>query len=254
MQTKRIIPCLDVKDGRVVKGIKFENLTDIGDPSLCAMEYERQGADELVFLDITATVEGRKTMIENVRKTAASISIPLSVGGGISELDDFDRLFSAGASKVSINSAAVRDPDLIKNAAKEFGKDRVIVAIDYRLSESDYRQYWQVLISGGNIATGRDAIDWAKECESLGAGELLITSKDADGMKQGFDTGMLNAASEAVSIPVIASGGGGSPADFVEVFNKTSVDAALAASIFHYGSYDVKTIKDALKAEGIPVK
>ena len=254
MQARRIIPCLDMKNGRVVKGINFVGLKDVGDPVECAKNYEQQGADEIVFLDISATNEKRATMVDVVKKTAESLSVPLAVGGGIRNLDDFGKIFSAGAGKVSVNTVAVNNPEIISQAAKKFGSEKVVSAIDYKKVEGDNcKSIQRVIINGGEKVTELDVISWAKEVENLGAGEILLTSLDADGTKEGFDLYMLNAVAEAVKIPVIASGGGGSIDDFVSVFKETSVDAALAASVFHYGELTVKDIKKKLREEGIPV-
>ena len=257
MYTKRIIPCLDVRAGRVVKGVNFVNIRDVGDPVLCAVEYERQGADEIVLLDITATTEGRPTMADLVHKTAEKISVPLTIGGGIRSVDDFRELLNAGADKVGVNTAAVKNPEMIREAAQAFGSQCVILAIDAKKAaahEGDAPEKWTVYISGGQADTGMDLIEWAKRGCELGAGEILLTSIDADGTKSGFDLAMLRAVCAAVDIPVIASGGGGDLASFVDVFEKTPVDAALAASIFHFGELTVGGIKDELRAHGIPVR
>lgn len=249
MSGKRIIPCLDVRNGRVVKGVNFVDIQDVGDPVECAKEYERQGADELVFLDITATTEERGTMVDVMRKVAEAVSIPLAVGGGIRSVEDFRSLLEAGASKVGINSAAVKNPELIREAAKAFGSERVVLALDAKLTDKRYH----VIISGGQEDTGIDMVEWAKRAEALGAGEILLTSVDTDGVKGGFDIPMTKAVAEAVNIPVIASGGGGSLESFVEVFEQTGSDAALAASVFHFGELTVRDIKAGLRAHGIPV-
>ena len=257
MNEKRIIPCLDVRDGRVVKGVNFINIRDVGDPVECALEYERQGADELVMLDITATVERRKTMVYLVRKVVERISIPLTIGGGIRNVDDIHELLAAGAAKVGINSAAVKNPDLIREASESFGSGRVVLAIDAKLMGTDPHtgvKKYNVFVSGGQTDTGLDLISWTQRGCELGAGEILLTSMDADGTKEGFDLAMLQAVCSAAGIPVIASGGGGSLASFVEVFKDTSVDAALAASIFHFGEATVGDVKDALRAHGIPAR
>jgi cyclase len=250
MVEKKIIPCLDVRDGRVVKGVNFVDIRDVGDPVECAREYERQGADELVFLDITATTEGRGTMISVMRKVADAVSIPLAVGGGIRSAEDFRALLDAGASKVGVNSAAVKNPELIREAAETFGSERVVLALDAKLVDGKYN----VIVSGGKEDTGIDMIEWAKRAEALGAGEILLTSVDTDGVKGGFDIAMTKAVCEAVNIPVIASGGGGSLASFVEVFEQTGADAALAASVFHFGELTVGDIKSELRAHGISVR
>ncbi len=251
MLAKRIIPCLDVRDGRVVKGIRFVGIREVGDPVECAVAYNRQGADEITFLDITATHEGRGTMVEVVRKTAERVFVPLTVGGGISSADDIRRLLRAGADKVSLNSAAVRNPQLIADGASLFGNQCIVVAIDAR-RDQDGR--FSVVVNGGRICTGLEAISWAIKAEQLGAGEILLTSMDADGTKNGFDLELTDAVSKAVRIPVIASGGCGKLEDFSEVFEKTGADAALAASLFHYGELTVGEVKDHLRARGIPVR
>ncbi len=247
---KRIIPCLDVKDGKVVKGIHFVGIKEVGDPVECAKAYNEAGADEIAFLDITATHEGRGTMIDVVRRTASEIFVPLTVGGGIRTIEDFRVLLRAGADKISVNSAAVKNPQLIADAADIFGSQCVVVAIDAKKYENGYH----VVVHGGRIDTGLDAVEWAKKVEELGAGEILLTSMDADGTKQGFDLEMLNAVCAAVTIPVIASGGCGSLAHFSEVFEETQADAALAASLFHYKELTVGQVKDHLNQKGIPVR
>jgi len=251
MGIKRIIPCLDVCNGKVVKGINFIGFREVGDPVECAMDYVKQGADEIVFLDITATNEGRGTIVDLVRETADNISVPLTVGGGVRDVEDIRRLLEAGASKVSINSAAVKRPELLREATEEFGRECIVLAIDGRRAEKDR---FNVMINGGMTDTGMDLVDWARKGESLGAGEILLTSMDADGVKNGFDLPMLSAVCNAVSIPVIASGGCGTVGHFVRVFQETGCDAALAASIFHYGDLTVNTVKNALKERGISVK
>jgi cyclase len=251
MLAKRIIPCLDVRDGKVVKGINFVDIKEVGDPVACATDYDRQGADEIVFLDITATHEGRDTMADVVRETAKHVFVPLTVGGGIRSVDDFRTLLRAGADKVSVNSAAIKEPGLISEAAERFGSQCVVVAIDAK-SGGDGR--YKVFVHGGRIDTGIDAAEWAREAERRGAGEILLTSMDTDGTKSGFDAAMLNAICAVVRIPVIASGGGGNLADFVDVFQKTDADAALAASIFHYGELSVSDIKESLAQANIPVR
>lgn len=255
MFAKRIIPCLDVKDGKVVKGINFVNLKDVGDPVECAIEYDRQGADEIVFLDITATTEDRETMVDVVKKTAQNVFVPLTVGGGIRSSEDFRKLLLAGADKVGINSAAVKDPSIISDAASKFGRQCVVAAIDgkYVGKENGVPKY-NVFVNGGGLDTGLDVVMWAKKTEQLGAGEILLTSMDADGTKAGFDIEMLNSVSNAVGIPVVASGGGGKLDDFIKVFKETSVDAALAASVFHYGELTVGEVKAKMREEGIPVR
>lgn len=251
MLAKRIIPCLDVRDGKVVKGINFIGIKEVGDPVECAIAYDKQGADEIVFLDITATHEGRGTMLDVVRRTAKNVFVPLTVGGGIRSAEDFRELLRAGADKVSVNSAAIKNPAIILEAAAKFGNQCVVVAIDgKKTGENQYN----VFVNGGRIDTGVDAIQWAIEAERLGAGEILLTSMDADGTKQGFDIDMLNAICNVVNIPVIASGGCGTLPHFTEVFTKTSADAALAASIFHYGELTVRQVKTEMRDNGIPVR
>jgi cyclase len=250
MLAKRIIPCLDVDKGRVVKGVKFQNLRDAGDPVEVAKSYEEQSADELVFLDITASAEERKIMIEVVQRVAETIFIPFTVGGGVSSLEDIRRLLSAGADKVSINTAAVKNPQLIYESAKRFGSQCIVVAIDAKRSERG----WEVYIHGGRTPTGLDAVEWAKRVEGLGAGEILLTSMDADGTKKGYDIELCRAVASAVSIPVIASGGAGTMEHFYEVFTKTNVDAALAASLFHFKEVSIPELKAYLKNKGVHVR
>lgn len=251
MLAKRIIPCLDVKDGKVVKGINFVGLKDVGDPVECAVAYNEQGADEITFLDITATHEGRGTMVDVVRRTAKKVFVPLTVGGGIGSVDDIRNLLRAGADKVSLNSAAVRTPELITEGAKHFGSQCIVVAIDARRNAEGK---FTVVINGGRIDTGLEAISWAKRVVELGAGEILLTSMDADGTKNGFDIALTDAVSRAVNVPVIASGGCGKLRHFSEVFQKTGADAALAASLFHYGELTVGQVKEHLIANGIPAR
>lgn len=251
MLAKRIIPCLDVKDGRVVKGINFVNITDAGDPVECAKAYDRQGADEIVFLDITATCESRGTMEEVVRRTAENIFVPLTVGGGIRTAEDFKRILRAGADKVSVNSAAVYRPELISEAADRFGSQCVVLAVDVRKG-ADGR--YRVFTAGGRKDSGLDAEEWIVRAERLGAGEILLTSMDADGTKKGFDLEITGRVCSLVKIPVIASGGCGSLSHFVEVFEQTKASAALAASLFHYGELTVGEVKRELCAHGIPVR
>ena len=252
MLAKRIIPCLDVKDGRVVKGVNFLNLKDAGDPVQIASECNELGADELVFLDITASYEKRKIMIEVVKRTSEKVFIPLTVGGGISDLDDIKDILRAGADKVSINTQAVKQPTLIRQAAVRFGSQCVVVAIDAK-RRSDGSGF-DVYINGGRVNTGLDVIEWAKKVESLGAGEILLTSMDKDGTKDGYDIELTRMVSEAVNIPVIASGGAGNKEHFKEVFTEGKADAALAASVFHYRELEIKEVKRYLKEEGIPVR
>lgn len=255
MLAKRIIPCLDVKDGKVVKGINFVGLKDVGDPVDCAINYDKQGADEIVFLDITATNEKRRTMVDVVKNTAKNVFVPLTVGGGIRSAEDFRELLLAGADKVSVNSAAVLKPSIISDAAAQFGNQCVVIAIDGKfMGEKDGNPRYNVFVNGGRFDTGLDVVMWARKAEQLGAGEVLLTSMDADGTKAGFDIDMLNQVTQAVNIPVIASGGGGNLQDFVDVFKKSAADAALAASVFHYGELTVGDVKKRMKEEGIPVR
>jgi len=252
MLTKRIIPCLDVNMGRVVKGVNFVNLKDVGDPVEIAEFYNKEGADELVFLDITASNEGRKTMIDVVKRTAEKVFIPLTVGGGISSLEDIKNILRAGADKVSLNSAAIKNPQLVKEASDRYGAQCVVVAVDAKMRED--RSGWNVYINGGRVDTGLDALEWVKRAESLGAGEILLTSMDADGTKAGYDIALTKAVSSAVNIPVIASGGCGKIEDFFEVFEKSGADAALAASLFHYKELSIKEVKEYLNNMGVPVR
>lgn len=251
MLAKRIIPCLDVRDGKVVKGINFVGIKEVGDPVECAMEYNKQGADEIVFLDITATNEKRKTMDDVVERTAKNVFVPLTVGGGIRGVEDFRRLLLAGADKISVNSAAVKDPQIIERAASKFGSQCVVIAVDAKQRPG---MGYTVYLNGGREDTGIDLIDWIRKAESLGAGELLLTSMDADGTKAGFDKDMLNAVLREIKIPLIASGGCGRLEDFSDVFKNTNVDAALAASVFHYGQLTVGEVKKHLKDNGIAVR
>ena len=251
MSAIRIIPCLDVHEGRVVKGINFENLRDAGDPVELAAYYEREGADELVFLDISASVQGRKTMVEVARKTAQAVTIPFIIGGGMSSIDDISSVLEAGADKISINSAAVNTPSLITEAAKKFGSRRLIVAIDAIKKGPDN---WEVVINGGQKATGLDAIAWAKEVEKLGAGEILVTSMDKDGTKDGYDIELTAAISDMVSIPVIASGGAGKLEHLYDAVKDGKADAVLCASIFHFREYTIKQAKEYLAGKGVAVK
>lgn len=251
MLAKRIIPCLDVREGRVVKGVHFENLRDAGDPVELARFYSEQGADEIVFLDITATHEERRTIVDVVERTAREVFVPLTVGGGIRTPDDFQELLRAGADKISINSAAIRNPDLINQAAERFGNQCVVVAIDGRKKEDG--QY-EVVINGGRIGTGIDPVKWAVECEQRGAGEILLTSMETDGTKSGYDLELTRMIVDAVSIPVIMSGGCGSLEHFYEGFTEGGGDAALAATLFHYGELTVPQVKEYLKGRGVPVR
>ncbi len=251
MLAKRIIPCLDVRDGRVVKGVNFVNIRDAGDPVELATYYSQQGADEIVFLDITATYEARKTVADVVRETVKQVFVPVTVGGGIRTLEDFQQLLRAGADKISVNSAAVKDPTLISRAAERFGSQCVVLAIDARRRPDGS---YEVVVAGGRTPTGLDAIEWAKKGEALGAGEILLTSMDADGTKKGFDLEMTRAVTNAVRIPVIASGGCGALEHFSEVFEQADADAALAASLFHFGELTVPQVKDYLRTKKIPVR
>lgn len=252
MLTKRIIPCLDVKDGRVVKGIQFVQLRDAGDPVELARFYDEEGADELVFLDISASHEGRKTMVEVVKAVASELAIPFTVGGGINSLEDMKRILRAGADKVSLNTAAVHHSNLIKEGASFFGSQCIVVAIDAKYDCEIGT--WRVFTHGGRTPTNKTVIDWAKEAEQLGAGEILLTSMDSDGEKNGFDLSLTKAVSEAVLIPVIASGGAGNAIHFEEAFVEGKADAALAASIFHYKETSVHEVKSYLKQTGVVVR
>jgi cyclase len=260
MLAKRIIPCLDVDKGRVVKGTKFVNLRDAGDPVECAKEYDRQGADELVFLDITASSDNRKTMIDVVERTADECFMPLTVGGGIRSVEDMRAMLKAGADKVSINTSAVQNPDLIRAGAERFGNQCIVVAIDARRRSpaSPFPHSpipsWQVFVHGGRTPTELDAVEWAKRAEQLGAGEILLTSMDADGTKTGYDIELNRAVSEAVTIPVIASGGAGKLEHMADVLTQGKADAVLAASIFHFGEYTVSDVKQFLRGKGICVR
>lgn len=250
MLAKRIIPCLDVKDGRTVKGVNFVDLRDAGDPVELAWQYSQQGADELVFLDITATHEGRKTTIDLVKAVASQINIPFTIGGGINEIKDAELLLNSGADKISINSAAVRNPQLIDELAKRFGAQFVVIAVDTRFV--DGKNY--VHLRGGRDKTDIETENWIKEAESRGAGEILLTSMDHDGTKNGFDNGLLKKVNDEIHIPLIASGGAGNQQHFVDVFQQANVDAALAASVFHYGEILIPDLKDTLRSNGIGVR
>lgn len=251
MFAKRIIPCLDVKNGRVVKGVSFVNLVDAGDPVECAKAYDREQADELVFLDITATHEARGTMIDMVERVASSIFIPFTVGGGIRSVEDFTALLRAGADKISVNSAAVRDPGLISRAAEKFGSQCVVVAIDAKRTQGGG---FEVYLNGGRIGTGIDAVGWAREAERRGAGEILLTSMDCDGQKSGYDLELTRAVAKAVGIPVIASGGAGTPEHFYDALAAGQADAALAASLFHFKELSIPALKEYLSGRGVPVR
>ncbi|MBD2847487.1 imidazole glycerol phosphate synthase subunit HisF [Paenibacillus sp. IB182496] len=252
MLAKRIIPCLDVKEGRVVKGVNFVNLRDAGDPVELAATYDREGADELVFLDISASHEGRETMVDVVRRTAGEITIPFTVGGGIKHVDDMKRLLRAGADKIGINTAAVLNPELISGGARKFGAQCIVVAVDARFN-AEWGE-WEVYTHGGRRPAGIRALEWVREAERLGAGELLLTSMDADGTKDGFDLPLTRAVSEAAGIPVIASGGAGRVEHFYDVFDAGGADAGLAATIFHYKEMTIRDVKDDLRSKGVNVR
>ncbi|HUY89681.1 MAG TPA: imidazole glycerol phosphate synthase subunit HisF [Pirellulales bacterium] len=254
MLAKRVIPCLDVDRGRVVKGTNFVQLRDAGDPVEVAARYEAEGADELVFLDITASHEGREIMLDVVRRTAEVVFMPLCVGGGIRTIDDIRQLLNAGSDKVSINSAAPRNPQFVAEAARRFGSQCIVVNIDPKRVQKGGREFWEVHINGGRVGTGLEAVAWAREVERLGAGEIVLTSMDADGTKQGYDLEITAAVSQAVSIPVVASGGAGRPEHLADAIQHGHADAALAASIFHFGEYTVEETKRLMQARGIPVR
>ena len=252
MLTKRIIPCLDVKNGRVVKGVSFVELRDAGDPVEAAMAYDAQGADELVFLDITASHEERKTIIDIVSKTAANIFMPLTIGGGINTLNDIRELLHAGADKVSINTAAVKNPNFIKEASERFGSQCIVVAIDAK--KKDSTEGWEVFTHGGRNKTGLDVVEWAQKVTDLGAGEILLTSMDEDGQKNGYDLKLTRAVSEAVTVPIIASGGAGNLEHLKDAFTDGGADAVLAASIFHFKEHTIEEAKEYLADKGIPMR
>jgi imidazole glycerol-phosphate synthase subunit HisF len=254
MLAKRVIPCLDVDRGRVVKGTNFLNLRDAGDPVEVAARYESEGADELVFLDITASHEGRAIMLDVVRRTAEVVFMPLTVGGGIRSIDDIRDLLNAGSDKVSINSAAVRDHEFVRQSARRFGSQCIVVNIDPKRVRRDGREVWEVHINGGRIGTGLEAVAWAREVEQLGAGEIVLTSMDADGTKNGYDLEITAAVSQAVSIPVVASGGAGRPEHFADAILEGHADAALAAGIFHFGEFTIAQVKQYMSERGIPVR
>lgn len=251
MYAKRIIPCLDVKNGRVVKGVNFVNLTDAGDPVECAKVYDKAGADELVFLDITATSDARETVTDMVKAVAQNVFIPFTVGGGIRSVEDFRKILNAGADKVSVNSAAVRNPSLISEAAEKFGRQCVVCAIDAKRKAGGG---WEVYLNGGRLNTGIDALEWAKRAEDLGAGEILLTSMDCDGTKDGYDLELTRAVSENAKIPVIASGGAGKPEHFLDAFRKGKADAVLAASLFHFKEIEISDLKKYLRDNGESVR
>ena len=250
MLCKRIIPCLDVKEGRVVKGVNFLGLKDAGDPVLIAEEYSNKGADEIVFLDITASYEKRSIILDVVRNTAKRVFVPLTVGGGINSIEDIHNILNAGADKVSINSSAVKDPNLIKIASEKYGNQCIVCAIDAKWNG----EFYEVYIHGGKTPTGINAIEWAKKVESLGAGEILLTSMDTDGVKKGYELKLTKLVSDAVNIPVIASGGAGSMEDFYDAFTKAGASAALAASLFHYKEIEIKDLKEYLNQKGVDVR
>lgn len=254
MLTKRIIPCLDVKDGRVVKGVKFLNLKDAGDPVEIAQAYDREEADEIIFLDITASFENRQTMLDVVSRTAETVFMPLTVGGGIRTLGDIRDLLNAGTDKVSINTAAVKEPDLVRRSAEKFGSQCIVAAIDAKRCEPGSKMKWEVYINGGRTPAGLDAVEWGKRVEELGAGEILLTSMDMDGTKDGYDIELTRAFSENLNIPIIASGGAGKLEHLRDVLTNGKADAALAASIFHFREYTVKQAKEYLKEEGVEVR
>ena len=251
MHTKRIIPCLDVKNGRVVKGVHFVNLKDAGDPVEIASYYNQSMADELVFLDITASSDARNIMLDVVKRTAEQVFIPLTVGGGIRTIEDFRKILSAGADKISVNSAALKRPELIKEAAEKFGNQCVVVAIDAKVRANGG---FDVYLNGGRVNTGRDAVEWALEAEELGAGEILLTSMDCDGVKNGYDISLTKTIASQVKIPVIASGGAGKKEHFYDVLTEGQADAALAASLFHFRELEIKDLKDYLKQKQIPIR
>src|SRR6185369_8100225 len=254
MLAKRVIPCLDVDRGRVVKGTKFLDMRDAGDPVEVAAKYEAEGADELVFLDIKASHEARDIMLDVVRRTADVVFMPLTVGGGIRTLDDIRALLNAGSDKVSINSAACKNPEFVREAARKFGSQCIVVNIDPKRVQKDGREVWEVHINGGRVPTGLEAVAWAQEVERLGAGEIVLTSMDADGTKDGYDLEITAAVSEAVGVPVVASGGAGKPEHLAEAIIEGKADAALAASIFHFGEYTIEETKRVMKSRGVPVR
>ncbi len=254
MLAKRVIPCLDVNEGRVVKGTNFLNLRDAGDPVEVAARYEQEGADELVFLDITATHEGRDIILDVVRRTAEVVFMPLTVGGGIRSMDDIRALLNAGSDKVSINSAACRDPEFVRHAARRFGSQCIVVNIDPKRVRKNGEEVWVVHTHGGRVPTDLEAVAWAREVERLGAGEIVLTSMDADGTKDGYDLEITRAVTEAVTIPVVASGGAGCPEHLADAVLLAGAEAALAASIFHYGEYTIEQTKQIMRERGVPVR
>ncbi|HHY70955.1 MAG TPA: imidazole glycerol phosphate synthase subunit HisF [Thermoanaerobacterales bacterium] len=249
MSKKRLIVCLDVKNGRVVKGVNFENIRDVGDPVELAAFYDKQGVDEIVFLDISATIEGKKTTLDMVKEVAENVKVPFTVGGGISTLKDMENLLTAGVDKVSISTAAVRNPELISEGARQFDSEHIMLACDAKKNNNG----WEVYIHGGRTASGLDAVEWCKKAANLGAGEILLTSMDADGTKDGYDTKLTMTVAEAVKVPVIASGGAGKLEHFRDVFLKGKASGALAASVFHRGLFSVKEVKEYLKSEGVRI-
>ena len=251
MLAKRIIPCLDIDKGRVVKGVNFVNLVDAGDPVQVAKAYDKIGADEIVFLDITASSDGRKTAVDILSRASEQVFIPLTVGGGIRSIEDFRTMLSAGADKIAVNSAAIKNPALICEAAAKFGSQCVVLAVD---AKANGRGSWDVYLNGGRVNTGLDAVSWIKEAVALGAGEVLLTSMDKDGTKSGYDLALTRAAADAVNVPVIASGGAGRAEDFYDVLTEGGADAALAASLFHFGEIDMGELKEYLAGQGIPVR
>ncbi|HVL87179.1 MAG TPA: imidazole glycerol phosphate synthase subunit HisF [Candidatus Thermoplasmatota archaeon] len=255
MLRKRVIPCLDVKDGRVVKGVRFRDLEAVGDPVAMAVAYERQGADEIVFLDVSASQEGRATLLDVVRQTAENLFVPLTVGGGVATMEDVHRVLNAGADKVAMNTAAVRNPALITDASREYGAQCVVVAIDAkREGNAGSSPAWSVHTHGGTRPTGLDAVAWARRAAELGGGEILLTSMDADGTEDGYDLALTRAVSRAAGVPIVASGGAGNPRHMVEALREGEADAALAASVFHYGKFTVGDVKRALAEAGVPVR
>ena len=254
MLAKRVIPCLDVDRGRVVKGTNFVNLRDAGDPVQVAARYEEEGADELVFLDITASHEGRDIMLDVVKRTAEQVFMPLTVGGGVRTLEDIRALLNAGSDKVSINSAACRDPDFVSQAARRFGSQCIVVNIDPKRIQQNGTEIWEVHINGGRVGTGLQAVPWAQQVEQLGAGEIVLTSMDCDGTKDGYDLEITAAVSQSVTMPVVARGGAGCPKHLADAIIQGHADAALAASIFHFGEFTIHQTKEVMAAQGIPVR
>jgi len=254
MFTKRIIPCLDVKDGRVVKGVKFVNLIDAGDPVEAAKAYDEAGVDELVFLDITASYEKRNIMVDVVYKTAAKVFMPMTVGGGLRTIEDIRNMLNAGADKVSLNTSVVKNPEFVKESAQRFGSQCIVVAIDAKRVENEGRPRWEVFINGGRTPTSQDAVEWARQVEELGAGEILLTSMDRDGTQLGYDLELTRSISEAVGVPVVASGGVGTLEHLYDGIVKGKADAVLAASIFHFGTHSIREAKEYLAGKGVEVR